>query len=160
MGVDHEEQKKVYFAGYLHDIGKIMVASEILSKPGKLSNGEFTVIKEHVNFAYDILKKINLPWDISDIILQHHERLDGSGYPNGLKENEISLGAKILSVADVIEAMVSHRPYRPSLGIDKALNEISLNCGKLYDKEVCTAAISLFKDDNYSFSDSNFDFKI
>lgn len=153
MKLSEEKQKRIYFAGYLHDIGKLLVASEILSKPGKLSPGEFSVVKEHVNGGYELTKEIDLPWPISDIILQHHERMDGSGYPNGLKGDEIQVEARILAVADVIEAMTAHRPYRPGLGIDIALKEIENNIGTLYDKQVSEVAIEIFKKDNYDFSD-------
>ena len=153
MELSEEHQKRVFFAGILHDTGKLMVASEILAKPGKLSDGEFAVIKEHVKSGYELIKDIKLPWDISEIILQHHERLNGSGYPNGLKEEDILLEAKILAVADVLEAMSSHRPYRPKLEIKIALDEISSNSGILYDKEVADATIKLFDEDNFIISE-------
>jgi len=154
MGLSEEQQKRIYFAGYLHDVGKLLIASEILSKPGKLTAGEFGVIKEHVNNGYELTKNIELPWSISDIILQHHERIDGSGYPNGLKDSEIKQEAKILAVADVIEAMTSNRPYRAGFGIDVALAEIKEKSGVLYDKEVVRIVVELFEEDKYSFSDN------
>jgi len=154
MELSIEQQKRIYFSGNLHDIGKLLIASEILSKPGKLSPGEFEVIKEHVQNGYELTKDIKLPWQVSDIILQHHERIDGSGYPNGLKGNEIQLGAKILAVADVIEAMTAHRPYRAGFGIDVALDEIKNNAGKLYDKEVSDNAIELFEKDKFNFKET------
>ncbi len=153
LGLSDEEKKKIYFTGYLHDIGKLLVPSEILSKPGRLTEGEFQVIKEHVKNGYDLTKDIELPWDISTTILQHHERLDGSGYPNGLKGDEIILEARILAVADVVEAMTSHRPYRPGLGIDFALDEIQRNSGITFDEKVVEVTIQLFTQDHYQFSD-------
>ena len=152
MELSEEEQKRIYFAGYLHDIGKLLVPSEILSKPGKLTEGEFGVIKEHVKSGYELTKEIDLSRPIADLILQHHERLDGSGYPNGTKGSEIQLGAMILAVSDVIEAMTAHRPYRPGFGVEIALEEIKSNAGILYDKEVSKAAIELFEKDKYDFS--------
>ena len=160
MNLDEEKQKQIYFAGYLHDIGKLSVPSEILSKPGKITKGEFGVIKEHVNSGYELTKEIELSWPISDIILQHHERMDGSGYPNGVKGNQIQLEARILAVSDVIEAMTAHRPYRPGFSIEKALDEIKKNAGKLYDKEVSKAAIELFEKDKYDFSNVKQSLKI
>ena len=160
MNLDEEKQKQIYFAGYLHDIGKLSVPSEILSKPGKITEGEFGVIKEHVNSGYELTKEIELSWPISDIILQHHERMDGSGYPNGVKGNQIQLEARILAVSDVIEAMTAHRPYRPGFSIEKALDEIKKNAGKLYDKEVSKAAIELFEKDKYDFSNVKQSLKI
>ena len=152
MGMDEDHQKCIYFAGYLHDIGKLYIASEILSKPGKLSEGEFAVVKEHVDNGYKLTKNIELPWPVADIILQHHERLDGSGYPNGLKGDEIGIEARILAIADVIEAMTAHRPYRPGFGLDVALEEIKNNMGVLYDKDVVNAAVELFEKDNYDLT--------
>lgn len=153
MKLSEEDQSRIYFAGYLHDIGKLLIASEILAKPGKLTQGEFCVIKEHVNSGYDLVKNIKLPWSIKDIILQHHERMDGSGYPNGLKGDQILLEARILAVADVIEAMTSHRPYRPGYGIEIALEEIKKNMGKLYDEQISEVAIELFEKDYYDFEE-------
>ncbi len=152
MNLEEEEQRRIYLAGYLHDIGKLLLPSEILSKPGKLTAGEFGVIKEHVKSGYELTKDMELTWSISDIILQHHERMDGSGYPNGIKGDEIQIGARILAVADVIEAMSAHRPYRPGFGIETALEEIRNKAGTLYDEEVTEAAIELFEKDKYDFS--------
>ncbi len=151
MGLSEDKMESIGFAALIHDIGKIAIPSEILSKPTKLTETEFSFIKDHVKNGYGILKDIYLPWDIASIILQHHERLDGSGYPKGLKNDEILLEAKIIGVADVVEAMSSHRPYRPALGTDKALEEISINKGKLYDPEVVNACIKLFKEDGFKF---------
>jgi integral membrane sensor domain MASE1 len=133
-------------AGLTHDIGKLSVPSEILSKPSALTPLEFGLVKAHAQTGYDILKGIIFPWPVAEMVLQHHERLDGSGYPQGLKGDEISLGAKVLAVADVVEAMASHRPYRAALGIDAALREIRDHKGKLYDPDVVEACIQLFAD--------------
>jgi len=136
----------VRMAGDLHDIGKIYVPAEILSKPGKLSEAEYDIIKTHSQVGYDILKTIEFPWPIADIVLQHHERINGSGYPAGLSGENILPEAKILAVADVIEAMATHRPYRPALSIEDALEEISENKGKLYDPKVVEACLKIFED--------------
>lgn len=136
-------------AGVVHDIGKIRVPAEILSKPGRLDELEFNLIKRHSITGYDILKSINFPWPIAQIVLQHHERLDGGGYPHGLKDSEILLEAKILAVADVVESMVSHRPYRAGLGIDAALEEITRHRTVLYDPGVVDACLKLFREQGY-----------
>ncbi|MHB8085761.1 MAG: PAS domain S-box protein [Dehalococcoidia bacterium] len=148
-GVDQIEQLRM--AATIHDIGKIYVPSDILSKPGKISADEFNLIKTHAQGGYDIAKGMDFPCSIADSILQHHERLDGSGYPNSLKGEQICLEAKILSVSDVVEAMSSHRPYRAKLGIDKGLEEISENRGKLYDADVVDACIKLFNSGKFEF---------
>ncbi len=145
MGLEEEKVQAIYLTGLIHDIGKIYVPAEILTKPGTLTEIEFKLIKVHPEMGYKILEKIEFSWPISKIIIQHHERLDGSGYPLGLKNDEILLEARILAVADVIEAMVSHRPYRISPGLEYALKEIENNKGKLYDPEVVEAALSVFK---------------
>ncbi len=136
-------------AAVVHDVGKIQVPSEILSKPGQLTSIEFSLIKQHSETGYDILKEIDFPWPIANIVRQHHERFDGSGYPNGLSGDDILLEARILAVADVIEAMASHRPYRPGLGIERALDEIETNRGKLYDPQIADAALTLFRDKGF-----------
>jgi putative nucleotidyltransferase with HDIG domain len=151
MGLSEDRIESLKFASLIHDIGKFTIPGEILSKPAKLSETEFALIKEHPKTGYDIIKDVDFPWEIASIILQHHERLDGSGYPEGLKDKEILLEAKILAVADVMEAMSSHRPYRPALGIDKALEEISMNKGKLYDSDVVDTCIKLFTEDGFKF---------
>ena len=138
-------------AAIIHDIGKIYIPSDILSKPGKLSDIEFRLIKTHSRNGYDIVKGMDFPSSAAEAILQHHERLDGSGYPNNLKDDDITLEAKILAVADVVEAMSSHRPYRPALGIDKALEEISKNKGKLYDPDVADVCLKLFTSGKFEF---------
>ena len=149
MGLSEKEVEGVKMASLIHDIGKISVPSEILSKPGKLTEIEFSLVKTHPQSGYEILKNITLPWPIAQIVLQHHERLDGSGYPLGLKDKEILLEAKIIGVADVVEAMASHRPYRPALGIEKALEEISQKKGLLYDSKVVDTCIKLFTEKGF-----------
>jgi putative two-component system response regulator len=138
-------------AGVIHDIGKISIPSEILSKPGNLNKLEYEIMKTHPQMGFDILKAIEFPWPLAEITAQHHERLDGSGYPLGLKENEIIFEAKILSVADVVEAMASHRPYRASKGIGFALNEISKQRGITYDPQVVDVCLHLFNNKDYKF---------
>jgi PAS domain S-box-containing protein/putative nucleotidyltransferase with HDIG domain len=138
-------------AAVIHDIGKINVPSDILSKPGKLSDIEFSLIKTHPQNGYDIVKGMDFPCSIAKAVLQHHERLDGSGYPNGLKGEDMLLEAKILAVADVVEAMASHRPYRAALGIDEALEEISNKRGRLYDPDVVDACVKLFNSGKFEF---------
>lgn len=151
MGLPSEKIDGIHMAGVIHDVGKIRVPAEILSWPGRLTDIDFNVIKTHPQVGYDILKTIELPYSVAKIMLQHHERMDGSGYPAGLKGEEILIEARILAVADVVEAMASHRPYRAALGIEKALDEISRNKGILYDAEVVEACLRLFKDKKFKF---------
>ena len=151
MGLSLGQIEGIRMAGAIHDIGKIAVPAEILSKPGKITETEFGIIKTHPQVGYDILKGIEFPWPVAKIVLQHQERLDGSGYPAGLKGDEIILEARILAVADVVEAMASHRPYRPALGIDRALEEISKNRGILYDADVVDACVRLFREKGFKF---------
>jgi len=146
MKLDDTRVEHLVMAASIHDVGKMNVPSDILSKPGKLSDIEWAMIKTHPQGGYDILKDVEFSQPLALMVLQHHERLNGSGYPNGLKGNEMLLEAKILAVADVVEAMYSHRPYRPALGIDKALNEISQQRGILYDPDVVDICIKLFKE--------------
>ncbi|MBN1412307.1 MAG: substrate-binding domain-containing protein [Spirochaetales bacterium] len=141
----------VRMAGIVHDLGKIYIPSEILNKPGKLHQMEFNLIKMHPQVAYDILKEIDFPWPIAKIVLQHHEKIDGSGYPMGLKGDDITIEARILTVADVVEAMASHRPYRPALGIQLALDEIAEKKGFLYDTDVVNACLELFNTIGFKF---------
>jgi len=150
LGFDARRQEGLRVAGYLHDIGKITIPSEILSKPGKLTAVEFDLIRGHSQASYDVLKNVEFPWPVAEVVLQHHERQDGSGYPRGLKGDAILLEARILAVADVIEAMSSHRPYRPGLGIDKALAEIERGRGTSYDPAVADACLKLFRDGGYT----------
>jgi PAS domain S-box-containing protein len=138
--------------GFLHDLGKIAVPGEILSKPSRLSSYEFNLIKVHPQAGYDILKDIDFPWPVALAVLQHHERLDGSGYPHGLTDHDIIPEAKILAVADVVEAISSHRPYRPALGIDHAMTEISRHQGVLYDPTVVQTCLKLFSENRFSFN--------
>jgi len=152
MGLPEQDIRDLQLAGLIHDMGKISVPGEILSKPGRLNNAELQLIKRHPQVAYDILNKIDLPWCVDQIVLQHHERLDGSGYPQGLSGTEILLASRILGVADVVETMETHRPYRPSLGRAAALEEISKNRGILYDPEVVDACLRLFQKTDFQYS--------
>jgi PAS domain S-box-containing protein/putative nucleotidyltransferase with HDIG domain len=149
IGMDENRKEGLYLAGLVHDIGKLRVPAEILSNPGKLSEAEFSMIKLHPQTGYDILKEIQFQWPLAQIVQQHHERIDGSGYPLGLKEDDIYLESKILAVADVVEAMASHRPYRPALGIEKALEEISQHKGTLYDSVIVNACLHLFNEKGF-----------
>jgi response regulator RpfG family c-di-GMP phosphodiesterase len=151
MGLSADEIYGLRMASVIHDLGKITVPDSILSKPGRLSNLEYELIKNHVQAGYDILKQIEFPWPLAETILQHHERMDGSGYPQGLKNGNILRPAKILAVADVFETMASHRPYRPSLGLEKALEELRNNSGILYDKEVVATCIRLIMEKAFRF---------
>jgi PAS domain S-box-containing protein/putative nucleotidyltransferase with HDIG domain len=151
MGLPDAQVNIIRTAAAIHDIGKIYIPSDILAKPGKLGPLEVSIIRTHAQGSYDILKNIDFGGPVARIALQHHERLDGSGYPQGLTENEIMLEAKILAVADVVEAMASHRPYRPSLGIDKALEEIQHNRGKLYDPGAVDSCLKIFGENRFHF---------
>ena len=150
MGLSADQVEGIRVAGYLHDVGKIGVPAEILAKPSRLSKAEFDLVKQHAQQSYDILKGVDFPWPVAEAALSHHERLDGSGYPRGLKNGEIILEARILAVADTVEAMASHRPYRPGLGIDKALEEIARGRATVYDPDVADACLRLFRDKGYS----------
>jgi len=151
LSLSPDKIEGIRVASLIHDIGKIGVPTEILSKTTTLSDIEFSLIKEHSQIGYDILKSIDFSYPVARIVLQHHEKINGSGYPNKLKGDEILLEAKILGVADVVEAMSSHRPYRPALGIDAALEEISKNKGVLYDPEVVDICLKLFKEKGFKF---------
>jgi PAS domain S-box-containing protein len=151
MGFSQERIEGMKVLGLLHDTGKVAVPAEILSKPGKLLETEFNLIKTHPQEGYEIVKNLEFPWSIAQAVLQHHERLDGSGYPQGLIGPDISPCARILAVADVVEAMASHRPYRPALGVDQALEEISRNRGVLYDPEVVDVCVKLFTGKSFQF---------
>jgi PAS domain S-box-containing protein/putative nucleotidyltransferase with HDIG domain len=153
MGREEDALQGLYLAGMVHDIGKISIPNEILAKPTKLSAIEFGLIKQHAQSGYNILKDIEFPWPIADIVVQHHERIDGSGYPKGLHGEEILLEAKILAVADVVEAMSSHRPYRPGLGIEAALEEIENKKGILFDPEVAEICLTLFRKKGFLFDE-------
>ena len=151
LGLAEERIQGLELAAGIHDLGKIHIPAELLSKPGKLSAIEFELIKVHPQVGYDIIKDIQFPWPIAQMILQHHERLDGSGYPNGLRGEQLLLESKILAVADVVEAMSSYRPYRPGLGIDAALAEIGKHRGVLYDEAAVDACVRLFQEQRFSF---------
>jgi len=156
MGMDELEIEHLIMASTVHDIGKMYIPADILSKPGKLSTLEWEIIKTHAQGGFEILAGIEFSRPIAMMVLQHHERLDGSGYPKGLKDDEILPEAKILAVADVVEAMASHRPYRPSLGVEKALHEIEHKRGKLYDPAVVDICLNLFKEKAFTFETSAF----
>lgn len=138
LGLPDHDVKGIEVAATLHDIGKIAIPAEILTRPGRLSPPELAIVKTHAEAGFHIVKDIPFPWPVADMIIQHHERLDGSGYPRGLTESDILLGSRILAVADVLSAMSEHRPYRPALGLDAALEEIRSNAGSLYDADVVT----------------------
>jgi HD-GYP domain-containing protein (c-di-GMP phosphodiesterase class II) len=142
-------------AALIHDLGKIAMPAEILSKPARLSDIEYALIKTHPIVGYDILKTIEFPWPLAEITVQHHERMNGSGYPWGIYGDEILMEARILAVADVVEAMASHRPYRPALGVAAALKEIEDNQEVLYDPEVVTVCSRLFREDRFDFDQKN-----
>jgi len=152
MGFSGERIEGVCMSGLIHDLGKMSVPAEILTKPGRINKMEFGIIKSHPRVGYDILKDIDFPWPIAQMVLQHHERMDGSGYPQGLRGEEILIEARILGVADVVEAMASHRPYRPARGIGVAIEEISKNKGRFYDPDVVDACLMLFKEKGYSLT--------
>jgi HD-GYP domain-containing protein (c-di-GMP phosphodiesterase class II) len=151
MDLSDDQRDGLRMAGTIHDLGKVSIPAEILVKPAKLSAIEYQLIQAHSQIGYDILKGIEFPWPIAEMVLQHHERMDGSGYPRGLKGEEISKEARILMVADVVEAMASYRPYRPALGIDAALGEIEKNKGILYDPGVVEVCLSLFREKGFGF---------
>ncbi|HJX13084.1 MAG TPA: HD domain-containing phosphohydrolase [Dehalococcoidales bacterium] len=151
MGLSDWQALGVHISGLLHDVGKVAVPAEILSKPGKINHFEFSIIKNHCQVGYEILQRIDFPWPVTRAILQHHERLDGSGYPQGLYAEDIVMEARILGVADVVEAMSSHRPYRPALGLNSALEEISRASGVLYDAEVVDACLRLLRKNEPAF---------
>jgi PAS domain S-box-containing protein len=151
MGLSDDQFDGLRMAGLIHDLGKINVPAEILSKPGQINDIEFSIIRYHPQICHDLLKTIELPWPVAKIVLHHHERINGSGYPQGLKGDAIMLEARILAVADVVEAMASHRPYRPALGIKRALEEITKNKGVLYDPAVVDACNKLFTEKHFSF---------
>lgn len=151
MALSGHQIDGIRIAGLIHDLGKICVPAEILSKPGQLSEIEHSLIKNHPQVGYEILKEIEFPWPVAKIVLQHHERIDGSGYPVGLSGDDIMIEAKTLAVADVVEAMASHRPYRPTLGRDMALEEISQNKGVLYDPDVVDACMKLLQEKDFQF---------
>jgi PAS domain S-box-containing protein/putative nucleotidyltransferase with HDIG domain len=151
MGLTEESVDSIRMAGIIHDLGKISIPAEILTRPRKLTPTEYDLVKTHPQIGYDMLKDIVFPWPIAQIVHQHHERLNGSGYPRGLKQADILLEARIIAVCDVVESMASHRPYRPALGIDKALEEITINKGVFYDATVVDTCLRLFRQKGFSF---------
>jgi PAS domain S-box-containing protein/putative nucleotidyltransferase with HDIG domain len=153
MELGEEQIAGIRMAGLIHDIGKINIPAEILNKPGQLTEIEYNLFKNHPQLGHDILKTVEFPWPVAQIVLQHHERMDGSGYPQGLSGEEIILGARILAVADIVEAIASHRPYRPARGIGDALEEILHNKGILYDPAVVDACLRVFYDKGFTFED-------
>ena len=153
MGLSGEQIEGLYMAAKIHDIGKIAIPAEILNKPNRLTTVEFGLIKTHSQSGYDILKDIEFPWPIARMILEHHERIDGSGYPNGLAGDHLLPESRILSVADVVEAMASYRPYRPALGVKKALEEIERHAGMLYDPAAADACLGLFRSKGFQFEE-------
>jgi len=153
MNLDEKTVEYIRMIGYIHDIGKIAIPTEILSKPGCLNDLETQMIRNHPLNGYEMLMKVDLSKMVGETIYQHHERCDGSGYPRGLNGKEISKEAQILMVGDVVEAMMSHRPYRPALGLEMALEEIWKNSGTSYNAEVVAACISLFNEDHYAIDD-------
>lgn len=149
MNLPKGDVNGIRMAAAIHDLGKICIPAEILSKPGELNRYEISIIRTHPQVGYEILKEIDFPWPVAETVLQHHERIDRSGYPQGLSGDQIGLGARILAVADVVEAMSSHRPYRPALGIEEALAEIAEGRGRLYDARVADACLELFQEESF-----------
>jgi putative nucleotidyltransferase with HDIG domain len=152
MGLKRDIIESVNLAGQIHDLGKIAIPAEILNKPGRINEIEFALIKTHSQMGYDILKNIDFPWPIADIVLQHHEKFNGTGYPNGIKEDQILIQARIIAVADVLEAMASHRPYRAALGIDAAFKELEQNSGTMFDAEVVYSCVRLFREKGFKIN--------
>jgi len=150
LGMSSDDVEGLHVMGLVHDIGKVTVPVEILSYPGRLNSAQFALV-QHSQYGYDLLRSIRLPWPVADVVLQHHERLDGSGYPLGLRGDAICRQARILAVADVVEAMSSHRPYRAALAVDVALAELQKNAHVLYDRDVVVACVALFRQHGYAF---------
>lgn len=155
LGLDADQVDGIRMGASIHDIGKIYLPAELLSKPTKLSEIEYLLVQTHPQVGYDILKDIEFPWPVADIAHQHHECIDGSGYPQGLKGNEICLEARIVAVADAVEAISSHRPYRASLGIQVALDEIRKKRGQIYDADVVDVCLELFEKKAFTFQDND-----
>jgi len=151
MGMTEDQVEGIEITAKIHDIGKVYVPMEILSKPGALTDIERQIIQTHARGSYDMLKPVDFPWPVAEISLQHHERMDGSGYPRGLKGDEICMDARILMVADVVEAMTYPRPYRPGLGIEAALQEITEKAGTLYDDQAAATCLRLFREKGFTF---------
>jgi HD-GYP domain-containing protein (c-di-GMP phosphodiesterase class II) len=151
LGLPEDETQGIYLAATIHDIGDIQIPAEILTRPGSLNSIEREIVQSHPQAGYDILKGIDFSWPIAEMVFQHHERLDGSGYPKGLKGDQILLGAKVIAVADVMEAMSSHRPYRASLGVEAAIAELETHKGQLYEAAVVDACIKLVQEKKFVF---------
>jgi putative nucleotidyltransferase with HDIG domain len=151
LGLSEQRIEGIRVGALIHDIGKITVPAEILSRSGRLADVEFSIIKGHTEAGHEIMKGVSFPWPVLEMIIQHHERMDGSGYPHGLKGRQIVLEARIVAIADVVEAMTSHRPYRPALGIEQALAEIEQGRGLLYDPAAVDACLRLFRDKGFSW---------
>ena len=152
LGLDAHRIEGIRLGATIHDIGKIYVPAEILNRPGRLTSAELEMIKSHPEVGYEIIKDVSFPWPVSDMVLQHHERLDGSGYPRGLKGDEICLEARILATADTVEAITAHRPYRPALGLETALAELEAHRGQSYDAEVVDACLLLFREQGFQWA--------
>lgn len=155
MGFDEERCEGLSICGTVHDIGKIAVPFEILAKPGKLTLHEFEIVKTHASLGEEILRNLDVPWPIATVCLQHHERIDGSGYPLGIKGDAITLDARIIAVADIVDAMASHRPYRAGLAIDIVLAEITAQAGTQLDETVVDVCVQLFTEQQYTFPHGN-----
>jgi HD-GYP domain-containing protein (c-di-GMP phosphodiesterase class II) len=153
MGWDECTIKGLTLAAAIHDIGKIAIPAEILSRPGRLSDAEMALVRGHVRAGYDLVSRVEFPWPVAEMILQHHERLDGSGYPQGLRGDEIGPGARVIAVADVVEAMSAHRPYRPARGLESALEYIVEGRGRLFDPEVVDVCVALFNQGRLTLDD-------
>ncbi|WP_374544621.1 HD-GYP domain-containing protein [Rhodoblastus sp.] len=153
LGFEEQRRQGLRIAGYLHDIGKIAIPTEILSKPGRLSPAEFALIQEHPAKGYEILSNVDFPWPVALVAMQHHERMDGSGYPQGLKNEQITVKARIVAIADVVESMSAHRPYRPAHGIDQALAEIERGKGTAFDADAVDACLHLVRNKGYKIHD-------
>ena len=151
-GMTQEALTNLSYGALVHDIGKIYIASDILNKPGKITNLEYQILQTHVEYSYSVVLEMGLPQEILTMVQQHHERLDGSGYPNKFKGDEIIFESRILAVADVVEAMTSHRPYRPALGVDAALAEIEAGRGAKYDANVVDICLKLFREEGFQFT--------
>ena len=152
MGLDQDKKDGIKMAGGIYEIGNLYVPAELLCKTSKLSNNEFNLIKDHSLTGYEMLKNVESPWPLAQIVYQHHERMNGSGYPRNLKGDEILMEARIMAVADVVEAMASHRPYRAALGIEVALAEIEKNKGTFFDDAVADACLRLFREKGYQLA--------
>ncbi|MDO8635291.1 MAG: HD domain-containing protein, partial [Dehalococcoidia bacterium] len=152
IGISADQIDGLRMASVIHDIGKISVPVEILSKPTKLTGPEFSLIKSHAQAGYDILKEMEFPWPVARIVLEHHERINGSGYPQGLTDGQFLIESRILAISDVVESMASHRPYRAALGIDAALEEIKSNKGILYDPQAVDACLKVFTEQGFTWN--------